>query len=88
MPSKKGGRGIVTKSGDSKGGGMGKKESKGGTAIKVRHILCEKQVFFFIRTFSSAVFWKTVTLMIFYRCCSTFFLVNVFVVFKRHNSYI
>ncbi|CAJ0584923.1 unnamed protein product, partial [Mesorhabditis spiculigera] len=40
MPPKKGG--------SSKGGGGGKeeggkKEAKGGTAVKVRHILCEKQ---------------------------------------------
>lgn len=28
--------------GDSSEGGGGKKEAKGGTAVKVRHILCEK----------------------------------------------
>ncbi|EFO20075.1 hypothetical protein LOAG_08416 [Loa loa] len=43
MPSKKSSSKGATGSGTSKGGNMGKKESKGGTAIKVRHILCEKQ---------------------------------------------
>ncbi|VBB28608.1 unnamed protein product [Acanthocheilonema viteae] len=38
MPSKKG----AAESGASKKGNVGKKECKGGTAIKVRHILCEK----------------------------------------------
>lgn len=36
-PAGKGGGGESSESG-------GKKEAKGGTAVKVRHILCEKQV--------------------------------------------
>ncbi|XP_067936013.1 peptidyl-prolyl cis-trans isomerase NIMA-interacting 4-like [Watersipora subatra] len=41
MPPKKGkGGGKGAGKGDSDGGG--KKEAKGGTAVKVRHILCEK----------------------------------------------
>ncbi|XP_058793546.1 peptidyl-prolyl cis-trans isomerase NIMA-interacting 4 [Phymastichus coffea] len=47
MPPKKAGP-SGTKAGKSKGGGggdedKGKGEKKGGTAVKVRHILCEKQ---------------------------------------------
>ncbi|XP_052784030.1 peptidyl-prolyl cis-trans isomerase NIMA-interacting 4-like [Mya arenaria] len=45
MPKNKGGGGA--KGGKAKGaeggGDSGKKEAKGGTAVKVRHILCEKQ---------------------------------------------
>lgn len=40
MPPKKGGKASSSKS--SAGGA--KKEVKGGTSVKVRHILCEKQV--------------------------------------------
>lgn len=40
--SSKGGAGSEI----SKKGSVGKKENKGGVAIKVRHILCKKQVFF------------------------------------------
>ncbi|KAK6111707.1 Peptidyl-prolyl cis-trans isomerase NIMA-interacting 4 [Brugia pahangi] len=43
MPSKKGGGKGAAGNGTSEGGGLVKKESKGGTAVKVRHILCEKQ---------------------------------------------
>ncbi|KAM3729210.1 Peptidyl-prolyl cis-trans isomerase NIMA-interacting [Dirofilaria immitis] len=43
MPSKKGGSKNAVDSGASKKGNVEKKESKRGTAIKVRHILCEKQ---------------------------------------------
>ncbi|EJW88192.1 parvulin-type peptidyl-prolyl cis-trans isomerase [Wuchereria bancrofti] len=43
MPSQKGGGKGSAGSGTSKGGGLVKKESKGGAAVKVRHILCEKQ---------------------------------------------
>lgn len=46
MPSKKNDCKGSTRSGTSSKGNSGKKESKGGTAIKVRHILCEKQVVF------------------------------------------
>ncbi|CAG9539422.1 unnamed protein product [Cercopithifilaria johnstoni] len=43
MPSKKGNFKDTAESSASKRGNMGKKESKGGNAVKVRHILCEKQ---------------------------------------------
>ncbi|XP_060078617.1 peptidyl-prolyl cis-trans isomerase NIMA-interacting 4-like [Ylistrum balloti] len=46
MPKNKGGGGGgKSGKGGSKGaeGGGGEKEKKGGTAVKVRHILCEKQ---------------------------------------------
>ncbi|XP_001603612.2 peptidyl-prolyl cis-trans isomerase NIMA-interacting 4 [Nasonia vitripennis] len=47
MPPKKAAAGGGAKAGKSKGGGddgdKGKGEKKGGTSVKVRHILCEKQ---------------------------------------------
>ena len=33
---------CINVSGDGAEGGGGKKEAKGGTAVKVRHIMCEK----------------------------------------------
>ncbi|XP_034937506.1 peptidyl-prolyl cis-trans isomerase NIMA-interacting 4 [Chelonus insularis] len=44
MPPKKGGSGAKSgKSSKNDDGDSGKSEKKGGTAVKVRHILCEKQ---------------------------------------------
>uniref|UniRef100_A0A1I7XY27 Peptidyl-prolyl cis-trans isomerase n=1 Tax=Steinernema glaseri TaxID=37863 RepID=A0A1I7XY27_9BILA len=42
MPPKKAGKGNAKGGGDAESSG-GKKDAKGGTAVKVRHILCEKQ---------------------------------------------
>ncbi|XP_069103722.1 peptidyl-prolyl cis-trans isomerase NIMA-interacting 4-like [Argopecten irradians] len=43
MPKNKGGGGGGGKGGSKGAEGGGEKEKKGGTAVKVRHILCEKQ---------------------------------------------
>lgn len=59
MPLRKGGSKDATGSVTSKGSSAGKKESKGGSAIKVRHILCEKQVgFSLLRIIDFAIFSK------------------------------
>ncbi|XP_018561370.1 peptidyl-prolyl cis-trans isomerase NIMA-interacting 4 [Anoplophora glabripennis] len=43
MPPKKGGAKAVKPGKSDDSGDKGSKEKKGGTAVKVRHILCEKQ---------------------------------------------
>lgn len=43
MPPKKGGNTTKTNKIKAVGGNSGKEEKKGGNAVKVRHILCEKQ---------------------------------------------